>query len=160
MVSDLKQSALANSATASVSARKRGSKGTSSEIVSVLSGEFDAVDMDLAEVTEEFSLEPNSTPNEGSSSDFVSDIFDELDAVDVDIAEVTEESSLEPNSAHEAVALTLPGHVGRGAAALPRPLLLQKGLHGWGFQCNEIAKITCCSWCLPYIKAHSRLLRL
>ena len=120
MVSDLKQSALANStrgrlaATASASARKRGSKGTSSEIVSVLSGEFDAVDMDLAEVTEEISLEPNSTPNEGSSSEFVSDIFDEFDAVDVDIAEVTEESSLEPNSAHEAVALTLPGHVGEG----------------------------------------------
>ena len=45
--------------------------------------------MDLAEVTEEFFLEPNSTPNEGSSSEFVSDIFDELDAVDVDIAEVT-----------------------------------------------------------------------
>ena len=80
----------------------------------MLSGEFDAVDMDLAEVIEEFSLEPNSTSNEGSSSEFVSDIFDEFDAVDVDIAEVTEEFSLEPNSAHDAVALTLPGHVGGG----------------------------------------------
>jgi len=131
LVSDLKQSALANStrgrlaATASASARRRGSKRTSSEIASELSGEFDAVDMDLAEVTEEFSLEPNSTPNKGTSSEIVSDISDELDAVDMDLAEVTEELSLEPNSTHDAVALTLPGPEG-GACSAASPATTTK----------------------------------
>jgi len=150
LVSDLKQSALANStrgrlaATAPASAKKYSSKGTSSEIVSELAGEFDAADMDLAEVTEEFFLEPNSTPNEGSSSEFVSDVSVKIDAADMDLAEVAEEFSLEPNSAHDTEALTPPGHhVGGGHPAVPRPLLLRKGLHGRGFQCNIISKVTC-----------------
>ena len=66
--------------------------------------------MDVAEVTEEFSLEPNSTPNEGSSSEFVSDVSVKIDAADMDLAEVAEEFSLEPNSAHDTEALTPPGH--------------------------------------------------
>ena len=81
--------------------------------------------MDLAEVTEEFSLEPNSTPNKGTSSEIVSDISDELDAVDMDLAEVTEELSLEPNSTHDAVALTLPGPEG-GACSAASPATTTK----------------------------------
>ena len=78
--------------------------------------------MDVAEVTEEFSLEPKSTPNEGSSSEFVSDISVKLDAVDMDLAEVAEEFSLEPNSAHDTEALTPPGHhVGGGASSSASP---------------------------------------
>ena len=67
-VSELKQSALANSfrgrLAATASANMNPLKGASSEIVSVLSGEFDAVGMVLAQVNEEFSLKPHRTPNE------------------------------------------------------------------------------------------------
>ena len=69
LVSDLKQSAIANSmrgklaATAAAHDKKHCSKGRSSEFDSKHSDEFDALDMDLAEVTEEFSREPDNTPD-------------------------------------------------------------------------------------------------
>jgi hypothetical protein len=69
LVSDLKQSALANSmrgklaATAAAHDKEHCSKGRSSEFDSKHSDEFDALDMDLAEVTEEFSREPDNTPD-------------------------------------------------------------------------------------------------